>query len=416
MREAEYSAFVRGLASGEKFQDSPQPADHSAPRLSVALPIPGQGQMMQLSARMAEFHYRGPGFDRIRVLAALTVVVHHCSLMTIPITHDFLYEFSWGVTNTGNLAVAIFFATSGALVVPGLLRGGDIGIFAINRFMRIMPALVATVLVTIFVLGPVLTRLSPMQYLLDPHTYAYLNNIIFRASHTLPGVTLADGTGVLVNGSLWTLYFEVLSYVALAVAFKAGLLISKRACLSLLVVVYALNAACWFSPTVHDLIPDRIVVFLSLFVYFMAGAAFHVLADKVPYNAVAAVIAGALLLVSMPLGLGILTLPVLLPYLVVCLGFSGFLGKKPLPVDLSYGIYLNHALAITVLSVLFPWMCTFFTALPVVALSAVVLAAISWRFVEAPSLASKGFVCDFYREWKGRFQLRRRKVAAKSTR
>ena len=270
--------------------------------------------MMQLSRRMTEVRYRGPGFDRIRVLAALTVVVHHCTTYLTPdIAHDYLFQLSRGATNAGSLAVAIFFATSGALVVPGLVRGGDVILFGINRFLRIMPALATTVLATTFVVGPLLTHLNPMQYLLDPGTWAYLSNLIFRKAYMLPGVTLPDGTDIIVNGSLWTLYYEVLSYAALVIAFKLGLLSSKPVCLALLVLVYALNAACSLSPAIQSLMPDNIEVFLSLFVYFMAGAALYILADRVPSGLGAVLSAAALLLMSLPLGLGSLKLPILVP-------------------------------------------------------------------------------------------------------
>ena len=101
--------------------------------------------MMTLSTRMAQKKFKGPGFDRIRLIAALVVVLHHCSTyVTNDIAKDVLFAYSQGFMQFGLLAVCVFFATSGFLVVPGLVRSGDVTTFAVNRCLRIMPALVVT--------------------------------------------------------------------------------------------------------------------------------------------------------------------------------------------------------------------------------------------------------------------------------
>ncbi|RYE87593.1 MAG: acyltransferase [Hyphomicrobiales bacterium] len=355
---------------------------------------------VQLSDQIAAVRHRGPGFDRIRLIAAFMVVLHHCTTyVTANIAHDFLFALSGGLVTVGSLAVAIFFATSGALVVPGLLRNGDIVGFGVNRFLRIMPALVTTVLVTVFLVGPLLTQLGPAGYFADPGTYAYLANALFRTVKYLPGVTL-DGSDIIVNGALWTLYFEILSYAALVIAFRAGLVGRRWTCLGLFFVTYAANALCWYVPAFAALLPDTIVVFLGLFVYFFAGVCLYRFAGHIPYGWLLALAATLLAIASMPLGLGVLVLPVLVPYAVVSLGYSRWLGARPLRADLSYGVYLNHAVVLTALLILVPAVDNYFVAVLIVGGGALLLAGLSWHFIEAPSLKLKTPAREALRRWR----------------
>jgi peptidoglycan/LPS O-acetylase OafA/YrhL len=63
--------------------------------------------------------FKGPGFDRIRLIGALIVVWHHCSFYaTANIADDFLSAASGGAIDFGRFAVNMFFITRGVLVTP----------------------------------------------------------------------------------------------------------------------------------------------------------------------------------------------------------------------------------------------------------------------------------------------------------
>jgi peptidoglycan/LPS O-acetylase OafA/YrhL len=339
--------------------------------------------MVQLSSKMAQQNYRGVGFDWIRITAALVVVLHHSSSYITPdIRNDVLYSYSRGVVSFGSLAVDIFFATSGFLVALSLMRTGDVIAFSINRFLRIMPALFATVMASMFLLGPLATNLTIADYFRDLETYTYLKNLTFRMTPPLPG------TGF-INNSLWTIYFEVLSYIALLALFVLRILSSRRKSFLLFTVVYIASACFWFNGDVKGLVPDRLVTFLCLFVYFFAGVMMFLNAQYIPYDGRFALAAIALLGLTLPMGLGVFALPICVPYLIVYFGFSGMMGRKPLTHDFSYGMYLNHCLILFALERFYPPPGNFFLAAFVALSGTAPIAYLSWRFIEAPALHLK---------------------------
>ena len=59
-------------------------------------------------------------------------------------------------------------------------------IFA-RRAVRIFPALITVVVLTAFMLGPLVSRLPATTYFSHPTTLAYLNNIILYINYSLPG-------------------------------------------------------------------------------------------------------------------------------------------------------------------------------------------------------------------------------------
>jgi peptidoglycan/LPS O-acetylase OafA/YrhL len=120
-----------------------------------------QELLVNVRQKLAANASRGPGFDRIRLIAAAVVVLHHNSTYLIAdIAHDYLYTYSRTFSNFGLSAVDIFFALSGFLVTPSLSRTGDVVSFTVNRTLRIVPALAVSVFLAMFVIGPALSRLS----------------------------------------------------------------------------------------------------------------------------------------------------------------------------------------------------------------------------------------------------------------
>jgi peptidoglycan/LPS O-acetylase OafA/YrhL len=89
---------------------------------------------LKIQERFEANLYKGPGFDRIRLIAATIVVLHHSSIyLYANISHDYLFSYSGGFIQFGRLAVDIFFALSGFLVAPRLVRTGDVVTFTVHR-------------------------------------------------------------------------------------------------------------------------------------------------------------------------------------------------------------------------------------------------------------------------------------------
>ncbi len=354
---------------------------------------------MTVQEKLADISYKGPGFDRIRLIAAMIVVLHHCSIYIVPqIAHDWLFRYSHGFINFGLFAVTVFFSLSGFLVSPGLFRTGDVFTFAVHRFLRIIPALAASVFVAMFVVGPLLT-VDPLHlYFADRETYRYLKNLVFLVVNTLPGVEMANGELIIINGALWTLYFEVLCYASLVMMSLSGVLAKRGYTFGVFIAIYVVNALLWYCPSLHSVVPDRIETFVNLFVYFASGVCIFQLASTIPWSLGAATMAASSMLVGLPLGIGVLVMPICLPYLVVYVGLSRVFGRAQYKNDYSYGIYIFHAQVLTFVLIMFPSLRSFFVAAPVVALVSLFIAVLSWNFIEAPALNSKRWASAMVRK------------------
>ncbi len=132
---------------------------------------------------------RYPLFDVIRLVAALLVIFSHSFTTTghkepIPIHLGKL-----GVT-WGHVGVAIFFVTSGYLVTESWHRRPEGGGYALKRLLRIWPAFLVVILLSVFVVGPIVTDASLQSYFTGGHTWGYLLHNSFMAPivFTLPGV------------------------------------------------------------------------------------------------------------------------------------------------------------------------------------------------------------------------------------
>lgn len=161
---------------------------------------------------------RDNNFNLIRFVAAFSVLISHSfAVVGGPSAWEPL-EATFGYT-LGEVAVDVFFASSGFLVTGSLLRLGSIKEFARMRALRIYPGLFVAVCLTAFVLGSTVTTLDLGAYASDlaTHTYWARNaTLVTGIQHTLPGVFTELPLAGVVNGSLWTLPFEIAAYTALA--------------------------------------------------------------------------------------------------------------------------------------------------------------------------------------------------------
>jgi peptidoglycan/LPS O-acetylase OafA/YrhL len=142
-----------------------------------------------LEDKLVSTSFRGPGFDHVRLVAAMIVLLHHCRGLQYPdLKDDPLLHYSAGFMDFGRFAVVIFFAISGFLVTPGLVRTGSVVDYAVHRTIRIFPGLIVNVVLTMLVLGPLLTTHSLVSYFSDPQMYLYAKNISTLTVRYLPGV------------------------------------------------------------------------------------------------------------------------------------------------------------------------------------------------------------------------------------
>lgn len=164
-------------------------------------------------------------FNALRLVAAWMVIYGHAWAITGTAGQDvitWLTQFKFA----GAVAVDLFFVISGFLIAASLQRN-SVRNYLQARALRILPALVTCVALSVFVLGPLLT--TARDYWHSPQTWRYLllNASLWSTTHTLPGV-FEHLPYTAVNGSLWTLPGEARLYLALLVASLCGVLTPPR--------------------------------------------------------------------------------------------------------------------------------------------------------------------------------------------
>lgn len=166
--------------------------------------------------------------DIFRVIAACMVIWGHAYAITPEAgSVDFIGR-TLGFDYSGSLAVKIFFFLSGLVVTHSLLTKGSALQFTIARFFRIWPALFATLFITAFIIGPVISDHGLSEYFSNNTTYRYIGkNLLLRTQYNLPGVFSGNAYKDIINGSLWSIPYEVAAYLILLALFLLRIFQSK---------------------------------------------------------------------------------------------------------------------------------------------------------------------------------------------
>ena len=166
--------------------------------------------------------------DLFRLLAAVMVIYGHSYAIAPQPEHSDIVLRLLQHDYAGSLAVKLFFFLSGLVVTNSLLDKKSVRQFVVTRFFRIVPGLLWVVLCCALVLGPLVTELPQPQYWSSSLTVDYmLDNAHLKTNYWLPGVFANNPHPSAVNGSLWTLPYEVGAYAGLLALFMLGVFRSK---------------------------------------------------------------------------------------------------------------------------------------------------------------------------------------------
>ncbi|HYF07620.1 MAG TPA: acyltransferase [Acetobacteraceae bacterium] len=330
-------------------------------------------------------------YDAVRLAAALAVLFGHSFVLLgalDPVSQILVRVTGWG-EKLHELAVNVFFALSGYLVTLSWLRRGDVAYFAAARVLRIFPAAILVCVLTV-IGGAAFTTLPLAEYATAEGTWRFLvrNILLMKIEYHLPGVFAENPFPRVVNGSLWTLPYELRLYALTALLGLAGVL-RRRWAFNLL-----------FGLAVLDYLLPQVALMRDgetgwrLWLHFFGGAALAVNRDRVrPHGRVTlALVALALVTAGLaPAALHKLACVAATVFATHWIGQAGGLGRfdPGRRGDLSYGVYLYACPVQQGLIALAPaawngWSLTV-AALPIV----FVLAALSWHLVERPALARK---------------------------
>ncbi|NJC07200.1 acyltransferase family protein [Polymorphobacter fuscus] len=332
----------------------------------------------------AELRADGNAFTLMRWILASTVMFSHGWDLTQP---------SQGLDPSvailgqpvSRLAVLLFFSLSGYLVIGGLLRRG-VGTFLKNRALRLIPGLWVMLIVVPVLLWLVCGTTPAADFFTHRETLAYVwrNALLIGGAYTLPGIFL-DSPSMAVNGSLWTIPYEVRCYLALALLAGLGLGLTRRRLTIILLAGLALHLAL-----PENLIPPLMLARRLGFAFFV-GVLAWLWRERMSLSwplAVAGV--AAALLVPVENRYQLPAIEIALTYFVMVAAFRMPAAIKTasqrLP-DYSYGIYIyafpaqQVALHFGAADPLANIAWGFLITLP--------LAALSWHLIEEPALSLK---------------------------
>src|SRR5262249_52667866 len=184
---------------------------------------------------------RDNNFNLFRMLAATAVLISHAYALSLGSATAEPFVTTLDIS-MGGLAVMSFFAISGFFISQSFDRKRSLMDFCVARILRIYPGLLLVLLLTVFVLGPALTTSSITKYFSDPGTFTYVpRNLSLKfLQYDLPGVFQNNPYSSAINGSLWTLFYEVACYGLVAVVGILGLT-TRSFSFVVLLVIYCLG-------------------------------------------------------------------------------------------------------------------------------------------------------------------------------
>ena len=343
----------------------------------------------------ALLHGRDNNFNLIRFLAASAVLLDHSFAL---VAHDQTASALIDVERLeiGRLAVDVFFILSGFLVTRSVMTQPTLIDYAVARFLRLFPALLVACIGIAFVLGPIVTSASLGDYFTDPRPWLFvpLTTSLITHSMTLPGVFEQVPESGVIDPPLWTLRYETMCYVLLALFALVGALATRfRATLTLAVILGAYAFITFATSWRGD---SSAIDSAARFVLdFFLGGAFYVFADKIRVDLRVALVLGLAAAATFGTAAHEAVFRVALTYglLWFALVPAGAIRRFNLIGDYSYGIYILCFPIQQTFVMLNPqitpgwlFMCSFPAVLA--------LAILSWHFIEHPPLRRKAWAGD----------------------
>ena len=335
---------------------------------------------------------RDNNFNLVRFVAASLVLVSHAFALSSGNPETEPLRQALGVT-PGSIAVDMFFVTSGFLVTASLLARDNLWAFVAARGLRIYPGLIAAVLLTVTLAGLAFGSLPFADFLRERATWSHIahnTTLVFGVSYQLPGVFEQLPFARAINGSLWTLPYEVRMYAALAALWCLLWLLRRRSRTAFAVLLLALAAAllAWHLLGRGPRYADHGAM---LGAAFFTGAAIYAWCRHVPVSwPLFGACAVATLVSALQRDLFFVVYTLALPYLVLFLAHvpGGAIRRFNRFGDYSYGVYIYGFPVQQAVVALVPGI----GAGALLALSApltLALAVASWHLVEKRALAWK---------------------------
>jgi peptidoglycan/LPS O-acetylase OafA/YrhL len=333
-------------------------------------------------------------FDFLRLIFALFVIVTHSYPLTGIENCDAICQITSGQMHFSYIGIKGFFIISGYLIFQSLDRSKGIADYYWKRILRLFPALIVVLLLTIL-LAPLVYENKTVSYWNNDTVWSYFyNNLsLYRMQYAIDGVFKDNPYGPAINGSLWSICYEFSMYVMLSGLFLFRNHHKVVKVLVLMLFAMFLTLVVFFDEKLHrNVFYMDVSLFLNLGLFFFAGVILSVFKYEKNKNVT---------LINL-IALGIVVLSVVtqkyftviqfifIPLLIIGVGIKStkYINAIASNIgDLSYGIYiyafpvqqtLIHFFKLNHISL------TLYTAI-----ISVVLAYFSWHLVEKNALKLK---------------------------
>lgn len=322
--------------------------------------------------------------DIFRLIAAFMVIYGHAFAIAPQAGKFDLISLWIGFGYSGSLAVIIFFFISGLVVANSLMEKKSVIHFLISRVFRIFPALILVVLGSGFFIGPLVTNLGVSEYLSNHLLYKYIvGNILLDTSYALPGVFENNKYPSVVNGSLWTLPYEMAAYLGLVAIFMLGGFRSKIFSIAIFLIFFAdpfLDGKLIFTWQTQNAEVDFLIPSFAL------GVIVAIFKDELEVDG--RFVIGLLLIYFLfrKASYAFVLLHLSIFAFVLWLSAKNWMKKLKPKIDLSYGVYLWGFPVQQVFAHYIPNSGIFLNQILSIVV-ALVCAWISWHLVEEKSIA-----------------------------
>lgn len=300
-------------------------------------------------------------FDLIRLLLAISVLYCHSYYLQydIPAANNLepLAVFTRCQTTLGTVAVDYFFIISGFLIVNSFLHCKSLKDYFKKRVLRIYPGFWVAFLLSVFLfalLGNIehhKTITNWKTYFQGLHVKSLIADFLLLKQPTYTTCFSTLQLKNVVNGSMWTIQFELICYLLLPVLGIAGALKRKWISLFLFLLFYTIMELQLYKgifllhPHPRFGIPEWLDVnyIPKFFAYFFCGLCVYLYRHLIPRNNVLMLLSLATLVLSSTVfPVFHIIFPFAGAYLLFYIAYSKKIkcyhfAKKG---DLSYGVYL----------------------------------------------------------------------------
>lgn len=277
--------------------------------------------------------------DLIRIICASIVIYGHSFVMVNNSSGYDIIGKHLPFDYSGSFAVKIFFFISGLVVTNSLLVNKNPIHFIKSRIFRIMPGLIFFCLASTILILPFFYDGSLKDYFLNSNLYNYiLHNSLLITEYRINGVFgYEDNHRSVINGSIWTIPYEMLAYFILLAAFSVNLLNKKSLAL---VTFFFITLICMFQPGGFLVFHEGPMERSMLSYCFACGVLFCIFKEKIKIKISYSIILIVIYFLFSKTPISPFVFYATCFYVLLSISSMRFFLKLKPKYDISYGIYL----------------------------------------------------------------------------